>query len=272
MIAVNTMRYLRIFFVGCQDVVVNRGVSFVWFLISLFNPLILLFYWMGSLKGQSVGISGWGYTSVISYYLLLIAASAMLESHIEETVARMDIQEGGLTKYLLKPFSYMSLRFLGELPWRLIQGFFGIVALLMFVLFFGIDVVRISQNPLVILFAICIAMLGYCISFLFKMLLGMTAFWTTDYSGIAELTGVVTLLFGGFVVPLTFFPQWLSTIANSLPFAYVIYYPIVAFQGNLNIGELFRVLGIQTVWIAVLFILYRIMWRNGVGKYTALGQ
>jgi ABC-2 type transport system permease protein len=266
------MRYVRIFLVGCQDVLVNRGVSFVWFLISLFNPLILLFYWMGSFKGQSIGPAGWEYTSVISYYLLLIAASAMLESHIEETVARMDIQEGGLTKYLLKPFSYISLRFLGELPWRFIQGFFGIVALLICGIFFGLDIFRISQNPVIIILAISIAVFGYFISFLFKMLLGMTAFWTTDYSGIAELVGVLTLLFGGFVVPLTFFPQWLSAIANSLPFAYVIYYPIVAFQGNLNIGELFRVLGIQIVWISVLFLLYRIMWKNGVGKYTAIGQ
>ena len=266
------MRYIRIFLVGCQDVLVNRGVSFVWFLISLFNPLILLFYWMGNLKGQSISPSGWEYTSVISYYLLLIVAGAMLESHIEETVARMDIQEGGLTKYLLKPFSYLSLRFLGELPWRFIQGFFGITALLIFGVIFGFDIVRISQNPVIMVFAVSIAVFGYFISFLFKMLLGMTAFWTTDYSGIAELVGVSTLLFGGFVVPLTFFPHWLSAIANSLPFAYVIYYPIVALQGKLEIVELFRVLGIQIVWIAVLFLLYKIMWRTGVGKYTALGQ
>jgi ABC-2 type transport system permease protein len=266
------MRYVKIFLIGCQDVLVNRGVSFVWFIISLLNPLILLFYWMGSLKGQHIGPSGWEYSSVVSYYLLLIVASAMLESHIEDTVARIDIQEGGLTKYLLKPFPYVTLRFLNDLPWRYIQGFFGIVILLVLRFGFKLDILRIAENPFILALALCVSVFGFVISFLFKMLLGMTAFWTTDYRGISEMTGVLMLLLGGFVVPLTFFPHWLLVIANSFPFAYVIYYPIVAFQGQLPMGEILRVLGIQALWIIMLYVLYKIMWRNGVRKYTALGQ
>jgi ABC-2 type transport system permease protein len=87
-----------------------------------------------------------------------------------------------------------------------------------------------------------------------------------------ELTEAITFLFAGYVMPLALFPGWLETISYFLPFAYMIYYPIVAFQGLLSVQEMLQVIVIQTGWIVGMGVVYVMMWRVGVRRFTAVGN
>jgi ABC-2 type transport system permease protein len=73
-------------------------------------------------------------------------------------------------------------------------------------------------------------------------------------------------------MPLAFLPDWLERIASMLPFAYMIYFPVIAFEGKLTLIELLQILGVQCVWIGVFFFVYKALWRAGLKKYTAVGQ
>src|SRR3989344_6250916 len=112
------MKYAKIFSLYFQNLLEHKGRSFVWFLMSTFTPFILLLFWKGATSGNSQIPAIWSYEVIATYYFLLVTASAMLVSHTEGDVARNDIQEGQLSMYITKPFSYYWFKFFEELPWR----------------------------------------------------------------------------------------------------------------------------------------------------------
>lgn len=265
------MRFLRIFSIYFEDALQYRSTAFVWFLLALFNPLMVLLFWRGAFTSGGTLLEGWTYSALASYYLLLVIANTLLISHIENEIARRDIQMGFLSNYLTKPFSYVVHKFFTELPWRLIEGFFAIFALLFFVFVLRVHL-RVTQEVPILLFAFVIAFLAHIVGFLFKMSLGLSAFWVTDYSGLMELSDVITVICSGSVMPLILFPGIWRTITMNSPFAYIVYYPVLSFLGKLSIAELHRVILGEFFWIAFFFFCFRWLWTRGVKKFSGIGQ
>lgn len=265
------MRYVRIFLIHFEDAIVDRSRSFVWFLIALINPLMLLLFWRGAILEKPEAYGQWNVPSVVSYYFLLIIAGAFLQVHIDEKIAYTDIQQGALANYLTRPFSYLVWNFFIELPYRIIQGSFGIMVFLIGSAVIG-HIIAIANDPMVLFLAIIVVLLGFLISFLFKMILGLSALWTTDFSGLTNFIEVVTLVLGGFILPIHLFPQLLQRISFGFPFVYMFYFPIIAVMGRLGITELLQLIATQFVWVMGLGLMYRFVWNRGIRLFTAIGQ
>lgn len=265
------MRYVRLFFLHFQQAFALRSRSFVWFLISLFNPLRFYIFWAGAYSEKGQIIPTWSFSNVTAYYIVLVIAESFLVVHIEEDVARWDIQEGRLSGYILKPFSYIAFKFLEEIPWRIIQGAFGVVTFVVFRFLLG-NFLSLALPFSTIVLVISMWIFGYILSFLYKMILGLSALWITDYAGLQQVSEVIFFIFGGLLMPLEFLPDIAKRIANMFPFAYTIYYPIVALQGKLSIYDSLRIIGIQLAWIAGLAIILHFVWKKGVTLFTGIGQ
>lgn len=265
------MKYGKIFLLHLQDALEDRSRSVVWFLISLLNPLIYLLFWRGAVGNLTQPGNQWTISGFASYYLLLVIASSFLMIHIEEYIAWYDIKEGYLANHLLKPVSYFWHNFFHELPYRFLQGSFGLIVLIFF-LFTYPGLVRLAGNLDQVLLGIVVIVCAYFLSFCFKMLLGLSALFTTDFIGLSEFIGVVILIFGGFVIPLELFPDQLKQAISILPFPYMFYYPIITIQGHLGLAELIRVIAIQLGWIFVFILLYRYLWKKGVRLFTGVGR
>lgn len=264
------MRLIRLFLLNFQEAFAERGRSFVWFLIALFNPLIMCAYWIGANNAATISL-GWDQSAFIAYYVLLVTAQSLLIVHIDENIANADIKLGFMTARLLQPYSYFWRKLVAELPWRLLQGGFGVCVYGIFWLVIG-DSMNIQLSGIQGSMAVCVIVSAFMLSFVLKMIVGITAFWTTEYQGFRELVEVISIVFSGIIMPLTLLPQAIQHIAYTLPFAYIIYYPILAIQGKLLTSDFFHVLMIQWIWIVVLSIIYRFMWKKGVLLYTAFGQ
>jgi len=265
------MRYFRIFILYFEHVLQHRARTFVWFLVSLLNPLIFILFWRGAFQASSGAIVGWTMSTITSYYFLLTAVSSSLMSHIEEDVWRYDIQEGELVQYLLKPFSYFWLKFFSEIHYRILQGFYVVIVLIIINTVFG-RIIVITQDKNLLLYAIIIAVLAYLVSFIFKMIVGFIAFWTTDLYGIYDLLDIVMVVFAGYIVPINMLFEPVRTTAYLLPFSYMIYFPVLALQGKLSPTEISRVIGYQVIWLIVFIGLYLLLWKKGIKKFTGVGQ
>ncbi len=265
------MRYVKIFFLHFQDVFQNRSRLIVWFIISLVNPFLFLVYWQGVIAEQSVSNPLWTLNSITSYYLLITIATAFLLVHVEEDIAWRDIKEGALAKYLVRPFSYFIHKFMEEMPWRILQGSMGLIVFVLFALFLHISL-PLAHDVLKVSLAIVIVLLALAVSFVFKMALGMTALWTTDFWGTLALEEIAMLLFGGLAMPISLYPPFLELASRILPFAYIVYFPVVAIEGLLPISELLWVIGVQCVWLGIFIGLYKGVWALGIKKFTAIGQ
>ena len=264
------MKYVRIFFLHFQHVLQNRARSFVLFLLAFINPLMALAFWLGAIRQQQQ-IAGWNLSSISSYYFLLIIAGSFLIAHIEEDVAIIDIMEGGIVRYLTKPFSYYWIKFYEEIGWRILQGLYGLFVFLFFVFFFG-NFVTLASSLSLIFLSIIIIVLGYMISFTFKMIIGLSAFWLTDFWGLQQTVEVIIIVFAGLVVPINIFPKFLQDIAYILPFSYMVYFPVIALQGKLTLVELFKIIQTQLIWLIFFSLIYRRVWASGMRKFTGVGQ
>lgn len=266
------MRYVRILLLHFQQVFEQRSRVFVYFLSSLVNPLTLLWFWSGAhLEEHLQHNNAWTLSSITSYYLLLGVFSALLMSHPEDDVAKIDIQEGNLVAYLLRPFSYFIIRFVNSSSYRILQGIMGFSFLFFLFLLYG-KFITIVDTPSVILFSIVITILAYFLAFVYKMILGIIAFWIIDINGIFNVSEIILFVFAGYVIPLHFLPQPLQQISYTLPFAYMIYFPVIAFQGKLSTMYALEIISIQLLWIGILFAIYKLMWQKGVQKFSGVGQ
>lgn len=263
-------RLLRIFSLYFQHVFQYRARSFLWFLIAFLNPLVLLLFWQGILSDNDV-IQGWNINSVRTYYLFLIIAQATLIHHVELIIAFSDIKQGDLMRELLKPFSYFLMRIMSETPWRILQASYALIAVAVLAYFLKVPI-QINDNSVIILQAVLIALNAFAISFLFKMILGLTAFWLTNIDSMLETNDVLFFALSGLILPINLFPGWMYSLAQATPYPYMLYYPISAFIGVYNANELTNIIFLQFGWIAGLFLINKHMWKSGLKKFSGVGQ
>ncbi len=248
-----------------------RSRIFIWFLTAFLNPLYILIFWIAVIKDKGNVLTGWNLSTISTYYLLIMIAGSFIIAHIEEDVAIRDIREGQLISHIIKPMSYFWMKFLSELGWRMTQGFFGVLVFIIFFVLFN-RFVSFPNTLIGIISTTLIVALAFLISFTFKMIVGISAFWFVDFWGLQQIVEVVIIILAGFIMPIEFFPDWLRSISLSTPFPYMIYYPILSFQSKLSNPQILNVILIQLIWLAVLGVAYKWLWGKGVKKFTGVGQ
>ncbi len=264
------MRYVRIFSLHFQDLLAHRSRSIVYVFTYVFNSLLFLAFIRGVFSKNS-SLGGWTLSTVTSYYFLLILAPALLMTHPEMPVLRDDIEKGELAGRLLKPFSYYWQRFYHEIPYRIFQGLLAVVIYFSLSAIFG-NFLRLNLSLMQVALIIIIFVLAYMISFTFKMIIAIVAFWTTDTRGLHELTDVIILIFAGFIVPVNLLPGILEKAAYLLPFSYIIYFPVIAIQGKLSVLSMLSVISSQIIWLCMLVIFFRFQWKKALIRFTDLGH
>jgi|SRR5882672_362130 len=264
------MRYLRLFFLYFQNAFSHRGRPLVYIFTYVFNALLFLAFLQGVFNHTNT-INSWTLSSITSYYFILIIVAATLMTHPEVPILRDDIEKGELAGRLLKPFSYFWQQFTMELPVRIFQGIVGVVIAFFLTILYH-TVIEFRLSVITTLLAVVIIVFAYFICFTFKMILAVTGLWTTETRGAQELTDMLILMFAGYIIPVNLLPGILEKIATTLPFAYIIYYPIVAIQGRLPLTELLGVICMQIIWLALLGVLFQVLWKKGLMQYADFGH
>lgn len=140
---------------------------------------------------------------------VLIALPDMQED-IEE-----DLRSGRLAYLLPRPISYLWSVFvegLGILCARLI-----ILGLVTFI-FTWVRAGGIPFSWSAFLIAITIGVLAGCVGVIFKMLVGVSAFWVQQVEPFHWIWEKLLFTLGGLMLPLAVYPQWLQKIAHFTPF------------------------------------------------------
>ena len=113
--------------------------------------------------------------------------------------------------------------------------------------------------------------LAVTVSFAFRFLFNVPAFWLLDVRGVGVIAMVVANLFSGFIVPIAFFPDWLQAIAYALPFAAMIQFPIDLFLGKFEGAEIVGILAVQLFWAIALLALGRVLFAAGTRRLVVQG-
>jgi ABC-2 type transport system permease protein len=122
-----------------------------------------------------------------------------------------------------------------------------------------------------VLLAVPAMIIGFLVGFLLSASITSLAFWTTRVYSIHEFYYALILLFSGQFVPLTLMPELIQRIAQYLPFQLLIYFPIQLILGKLSQAQIVQGFTSGAVWLTVAILLFNIVWRSGVRRYSAVG-
>lgn len=176
-----------------------------------------------------------------------------------------EVKTGTLAYSINRPYSYILFHLFGFLgrstPILFTNLLIGSIAALILVgpikiTFFGI------------FFGLILLFLGRLLDFLISFIIGLSAFWIEDTTAIEWIYSKGQMVFGGIILPIALFPDYLQKIAELLPFSQL-FYSAARLMVNFDM-ELFRQFILtQFFWIALFAALAFYIFKKGL-KYVAI--
>ena len=207
-------------------------------------------------------------TETMTFFVVNDILAIWLVTWYGDTIGA-DIRSGDIAQRLIRPFPYqlqlVANAHAGAITSTITRGAPMFVVAIIFI---GL-MPPVSGSALA--FFIVAAILGGIIYALVDLIVSYTAFWLTEFWYLSWFKSALFMLFGGTMLPLWFYPDWLLAICAVLPFQYSIFMPISIYLGRVPVSDAFLVIGMQVFWIAVLFICERALWHLGQRKLVVQG-
>jgi len=245
-----------------------RANLLMYLLYWLVSPIIYLAVWT-SIANSKGDVNGFTANDFITYYMTLLIVDQVTSNIVIHTFG-YKIQDGSLSGELIRPIhpmltnalinniAFKSLTILGFIP-----VWIG--------LFFLYKPVFSNVTLNGILLSIPAMIMGFFIGYLLSATITALAFWTTRVYSIHEFYYALILLFSGHFVPLTLMPKLIQDIAQFLPFQLFIYYPIQLILGKLSSAQIIQGYMMASIWLIVSVVIFNLVWRNGVKRFSAVG-
>jgi ABC-2 type transport system permease protein len=113
--------------------------------------------------------------------------------------------------------------------------------------------------------------LGLLVSFAWRFLVNLAAFWTPDAVGIGRFAFGLSWLLSGFIMPLRFFPDWFVTFCHLTPFPAMVNTTVEVYLGLLAGPALIQALLTQFGWFILLTVIGHLALRAGVRRLVIQG-
>jgi ABC-2 type transport system permease protein len=245
------MQYRSFFFV----------LAFGW----MIPPLIYLLVWSTAAGQGSIG--GLTRGQFVSYYLTLILVNQLTYAQTNWTVGDL-IRYGEMNRLLLRPLPPLFDALAQELAGKVVYMAFSVpvVAALAFILRPELTITWANVG----LFGLALAM-AWALRFFWGYWLALLAFWATRAWALLGLQDAAIFLLAGQAAPVALLPGVLQTLAQVLPFRYMLGFPVEVLMGSLSAGQLALGFGLQTGWLVIALTMSRLVWRMGVRRYAAVG-
>jgi ABC-2 type transport system permease protein len=114
-------------------------------------------------------------------------------------------------------------------------------------------------------------LLAWLVSFTFRFLINLSAFWVPNAVGVCRLFFALSWFMSGFFMPLRFFPDWFVRLCYLTPFPQLINTPIEVYMGHLSSSELMAALVYQAVWGLGLALAGQLVLAAGVRRLVIQG-
>lgn len=253
---------------GVKNTLVYSADFFLWGFNELLDTLVFLFIWM-VFFGERNTIGGFTLPETITYFIGVGLIADIISSQMIGQIEK-DVQGGNLSVYLIRPVDYFYLRFFGSLSGKPLNISVRAIVYLTVALFFQSKIVT-NLNWLQLVLTFTAVFLAVIINALFDFLVGCISFWTITTAGLSGISRTVKSIFSGGYAPISFFPKWFQNIAGFLPFIYTRYFPMLIYLNKIDTAGALKGIGIQLIWIFLLFFSVRKVWKNGLKRYEGVG-
>lgn len=240
----------------------------IWMIGRVMQPLIALVVWTTVARARGGDVSGYSEGDFAAYFIIQMIVTQATFSWIMWEYDYI-IRSGQFNFRLLRPIHPIHADIADNLAYKILTLVILIPAAFVLGWLFPPTFHLQWWSVLAGVLAIVIAFLA---RFTLEWTLAMTALWTTRVSAINQTYDVTFIFFSGFFAPLAVMPEWVQTLANLLPFRWLIAFPIELILGRLTPHDALLGFGAQLLWLAVAQIGLTLVWRAGVKQYSAVGS
>jgi ABC-2 type transport system permease protein len=215
----------------------------------------------------AAGLTG---RQAVSYALiaLLIARTRWNLRFYSKDSVSIRVREGTIVYWFLRPISprrYYMLRQLGDVVYG------AAWALLGFVIVLTAGAVDAPRSAGVAAAVLASLLLGQVILYYLGQLVDLCTFWLINVNGVTVMYSFLQSLLAGVFVPIYFFPGWLKSLAQVLPFGAAVNVPLSLYVGIEPLHKAPAQLAFQVAWIAVLAVSVRWVWSRASRRVTVQG-
>lgn len=232
--------------------------------------LVLILMWSAIYASGGGIIKGFTLNEMISYVLIGNFCTAAVRNFLPSFVSR-DINEGRLSTFLVKPISYIKYVFLNELGRCFLSTITSLTSQLIVILFF-LNKLFLNSDIRYLSLILVMIILAFITELLIGFLIGTIAFWTDEVDGIDATLSRIKRFFSGGYFPLSLLPFTLATISMYLSFQYSFFAPAQLYLKKMDLSAGLQGLMIQVVWIIILSLVVKVVWKKGLRKYEAIGS
>lgn len=150
----------------------------------------------------------------IAFNQWVLVASQDVNLEIQE-----ELQTGSLAYSMVRPISYLGAKFtesFGRLCAQLL--FLGAVTFVFTALWTGCVPFSPLEGAVMVLFGF----FAGALALIFQMVVGITCFWLQDSRPVSWVFEKLLFVFGGLLLPLACYPEWLQTVAHYTPFSIIL--------------------------------------------------
>lgn len=262
--------YLCVFRMGIEKALEYRT-GFVLSMLSAAFPILIQTSMWNYLyaNADAARIMGYSHEQILIYTLLATLVSQLVSAGFEWEV-NSDIKNGGLNKYLVRPVAYRNYC-LSSVMGQKVPRLFVVGPAMVFMIAFGILVLKLPLSAARVVVFLCSLFLAFVLNFFLFYCVALLGFWLTDVDKLFGTVSIVLTVLSGGVFPMDIFGSALAGIFRLLPFGYTTQFCVNIINGRYGGEQIGWGLLCQTGWIVALAGLERILWRQGLRRYVAVG-
>jgi ABC-2 type transport system permease protein len=239
-------------------------------LTYLFFVGVYYFIWQAVYTGHPADyqINGFTLNQMLTYIVIGWIARSSYFSNIDDDIDDL-VRSGQISLYLVRPVSFqlvMIAQAIGQSLFRIL--FFSVPIAVVTLMFFSVNITTSASS--LALFAIS-SLMGFMVMTCFNFLVGLLAFYLKSIDGILRAKYNLINFASGLLLPFSFFPDWLETFFNLLPFKAIAFTPLSFYIGKIPDDQILPTLLEQALWLIVLYVLGTIVWKHAAARLTLQG-
>jgi ABC-2 type transport system permease protein len=236
---------------------------------NYFDLLGQVVIWSAAFKATDI-INGYDYPTMISYAVFGWIFRYLSANYDYERNIQKDIHSGRLSNFIIKPINYIKFTIFNAIGRNIFAFLVTIVTASVWIIIFRHELV-FTRNISLFFILLVYFVLAYLIKFYLSVIVGFISFWVTEINGTSYSVNTLIKFLAGAYFPLDLLPAPMLSVLYTFPFIYTFFVPAQIFIGRLDIVQSLRGILIMFIWIIVLNLIIKILWKLGLKKYESAG-
>ncbi|KQO64886.1 ABC transporter permease [Curtobacterium sp. Leaf261] len=251
---------------GVRSVLVFRADLLVGTVSTLLRVILVMLVWR-AVYGDRVTVSGIARDDAVGYAVLGALFAVVLQPW-QFSSLRDRVRTGNVVFDIMRPVSLITQSTADQLGTTLAGVPKAVVGLALALVLGAVPGPDTWWQAVAFVVS---ALLGLVIAIQCNLVVGLTAFWTTEVGGAYMVYSMAAAFCSGSLIPLWFMPDGLATTLRFLPFSAQIFTPLSIWFDHAPGWHVLGELGLQAGWILLLAGVSHLVWLRALRRTVING-